>query len=145
MHTNEFTVPRNVECNRNPRRDAWKQYFACGVQRPKALNQQPVITRWTAEPKRENDGDSLTDDKNGQRYCNEPRPTEDKHGKHADEQKRESKARPYDDTRFGVESARGRLLNRVHFRSNDSSSATRPTGRVDCNRSALAGFAAGHG
>jgi len=28
---------------------------------------------------------------------------------------------------------------------NDSSSATRPTGRVDCNQSAMAGFAAAHG
>jgi hypothetical protein len=28
---------------------------------------------------------------------------------------------------------------------NDPSSATRPAGRMDCNRSAMAGFAAAHG
>ena len=31
------------------------------------------------------------------------------------------------------------------FMANDSSSATRPAGRVDCNRSAMAGFAAAPG
>ena len=34
---------------------------------------------------------------------------------------------------------------RAHVPPNDKSSATRHTGRVDCNRSARAGFAAAHG
>jgi len=34
---------------------------------------------------------------------------------------------------------------RVFMASNDPSSATRPTGRVDCNRDAMAGFAAAPG
>jgi hypothetical protein len=29
--------------------------------------------------------------------------------------------------------------------ANDASSATRPAGRVDCNQSVMAGFAAAHG
>ena len=33
----------------------------------------------------------------------------------------------------------------IGFSSNDPSSATRPAGRVDCNRDAMAGFAAAHG
>ncbi|SRR6266481_4267306 len=33
----------------------------------------------------------------------------------------------------------------MSHRPNDPSSATRPAGRVDCNRSAMAGFAAAHG
>ncbi len=33
----------------------------------------------------------------------------------------------------------------VSSRPDDPSSTTRPTGRLDCNRSAMAGFAAAHG
>ena len=37
------------------------------------------------------------------------------------------------------------IANGVTARPNDPSSATRPTGRTNCNRDALAGFAAAHG
>ena len=38
-----------------------------------------------------------------------------------------------------------KLLRARYGHINDPSSATRPTRRVDCNRSAMAGFAAAHG
>jgi hypothetical protein len=37
------------------------------------------------------------------------------------------------------------LRDKIAKQQNDPSSATRRTGRVDCNRDALAGFAAAHG
>jgi hypothetical protein len=36
--------------------------------RPKALNKQPAMTRWTAKPKSEGDSDALTDDEYRKRY-----------------------------------------------------------------------------
>jgi hypothetical protein len=37
------------------------------------------------------------------------------------------------------------IMENDDFATNVSSSTTRPTGRVDCNQSAMAGFAAMHG
>jgi hypothetical protein len=64
--------------------------------RPKALNKQPAMTRWTAKPKSNGDGNALTDDEDGKRYSNEPRPTENENSDDASEKKREPATRPND-------------------------------------------------
>jgi hypothetical protein len=63
----------DVERHGNPRCDA-REYLSRGMPRAKALNKQPVITCWTTEPKSKGDGDAVTDDENGKRDNNKPRP-----------------------------------------------------------------------
>lgn len=83
--------------------------------RPKALNEQPAMTRWTAEPKSKDDSDALTDYENGKRYSKKPRPTENERGNHAGQKKREPATRPNDEPRLGVEVPGDRLLDGVHW------------------------------
>jgi hypothetical protein len=83
--------------------------------RPQALNEQPAMTRWTAEPKSEGDSDALTDDEYGKRDCNEPRATENEHSNYADEEKCEPATRPNDEPRLSVEAPGDGLLDGVHY------------------------------
>jgi hypothetical protein len=53
--------------------------------RSKTLNQQPAMTRWTAEPKSKDDGNGLTNDENGKRNGDEPKPVENEHSNDARE------------------------------------------------------------
>jgi hypothetical protein len=82
--------------------------------RPKALNEQPAMTRWTTEPKSKSDSDALTDDEYRKRYGNEPRPTENEHGNYADEEKCEPATRPNYEPRLSVKAPGDRLLDGVH-------------------------------
>jgi hypothetical protein len=51
--------------------------------RSKTLNEQPAMTCWTAEPKSKCDSNALTDDENGKRNGDKPRPVENEHGNDA--------------------------------------------------------------
>jgi hypothetical protein len=66
----------DVECNRDPRGDAGKEYLASWMPWPEALNEEAPTTRRAAEAKSKRDGDGVTDDENWKRNSNEPRPTE---------------------------------------------------------------------
>jgi hypothetical protein len=115
MYATEVSMAGDVERDGNPRRDTRKQYLSGGVQCAEALNEQPTITRWTAEPKRDNDGNELTDEKDGKCYHEEPRPTENEHSNHAHEKKCEPATRPNDKPRLGVETPGNGWLDRVHW------------------------------
>jgi hypothetical protein len=80
----------------------------------KTLNEQPAMARWTAEPKRNNDGNELANEEDGKRYHDQPRPVENEHGNDAREEKREPTARPNDEPRLSVKASGDRLLDRVH-------------------------------
>jgi hypothetical protein len=82
--------------------------------RSKTLNEQPAMARWTAEPKRDNDGNELTNEEDGKRYHDQPWPTKCENGNYADEEKREPAARPNDEPRLSVKTSGDRLLDRVH-------------------------------
>jgi hypothetical protein len=82
--------------------------------RPEALNEQPAMARWTAEPKRDNDRNEVTDEKDGKRYHDEPRPTKRENDKYADEEKREPAAGPNNQPRLSIEPSGDALLDYVH-------------------------------
>jgi hypothetical protein len=82
---------------------------------PQALNEQPAITRWTTEPKSKRDSDALTNDENGKRNGDKPRPVENEHSNDAREKKCEPATRPNNEPRLGVEAPGNRLLNGVHW------------------------------
>src|SRR5216683_7608864 len=85
VKASELSVTSDVECDGDPGRDARKQYLSSGMPWPKSLNEQPATTRWTAEAEGKRDSDAVTNDENGKRYSNEPRPAEDQDSNHARE------------------------------------------------------------
>ena len=82
--------------------------------RSKTLNEQPAMTRWTAEPKSKGDSDALTDDENRKGDCKEPGPAENHNCNDAGEKKCEPATRPNDEPRLSVETPGDRLLDRAH-------------------------------
>jgi len=120
MHASALSVASNVECHGNPRCHARKHYLSREVPRAEALNEQPVITCWTAEPKSTGDGDAVTDDENGNRHNYEPSPTEEQESNHAHKKNGEPATRPYDEPRLSVEAAGDRLLDGIHTRPDEN-------------------------
>jgi len=82
--------------------------------RSKALNEQPAMARWTAEPKCDNDGNELTNEEDRERDHDEPRPTKRENGNYADEEKREPAARPNNKAGLSIEAPGYGLLDGVH-------------------------------
>jgi hypothetical protein len=66
----------DLECNRDPRSDAGKEYLARWMPWPETLNEEAPITGWATEAKSKRDGDGVTDDENWKGYSNEPGPAE---------------------------------------------------------------------
>ena len=97
MHADELPMARNVERHCNPRSYAGNQNVAHGIQRAEALNQKAAMTCWTTVSKRQRDGNALTDQKNGERDSNQPRPTEHQRRNDANEQDGQPQARPDDE------------------------------------------------
>jgi len=67
-------VTSDIARDDDPRSDAGKQYFASAMPWSKALNEQSAITCGTAEAESNRNGNALTDDENGKRNGNKPRP-----------------------------------------------------------------------
>ena len=107
-------VTSDIERDSDPRSDAGKQCLASGMPWPKALNEQPAITCWTAETKGKRYGNALTDEKNGKRNSNEPSPPKNQNSDDAHEKNCEPATRPNDEPRLSVEAASDGLFDRVH-------------------------------
>ena len=120
MHASALSGASDIERHGNPRCDARKQYLSRGMPRTEALNEQPVITCWTAEPKSEGDGDAVTDDENGKRHNDEPRPAEEQDSNHAHKKNCEPATRPHNEPRLSIEAAGDGLLDGVHTRPDEN-------------------------
>jgi hypothetical protein len=107
-------VTSDIERDGDPRSDAGKQYLASGMPWPKALNEQSAITYWTAEAKSKRNSNALTEEENGKRNGNEPRPPKNQNSDHAHEKNCEPATRPDDEPRLNVEAASDGLFDRVH-------------------------------
>ena len=97
MHASELSMASDVESDGNPRSNTREQCLSGGMPWTETLNQQPAMTRWTAKAKGENDGNAKTDEENGKRKSNEPRPTEQQHSNNAEEKNGEPATGPDDE------------------------------------------------
>jgi hypothetical protein len=82
--------------------------------RSEALNEQPAMTRWTAEPKSKDESDAVTNDENWKRNDEKPRPAENEHSNDTCEKKCEPATRPNNEPRLSVEAPGDGLLDGVH-------------------------------